>query len=232
MPSAASASATTAPAPPATVLLMKTTRSCVVAGAGAGPRSTGFTERMLATVAFSSLPAASAGVSMGPKARIAALALAAHLALADGERGHGLHDLDARAAAARIAHGCRCAESERGVEHLPAFVLVGRRHHRHVGNAAKERKIECAMVRWTIRAHQAAAVHREHHRQVLQRDVVDELVVGVVERGVDGDHGLHAVDGKTARESNGVLPAMPTSKQRPAVAARISPGPNPRASRA
>src|SRR5260221_486997 len=72
MPSAASASATAAPAPPATTFSSTvTTRSWEVARRNTRSRSTGFTKRMLATVAFNSSPASSAGLTIEPKARIA-----------------------------------------------------------------------------------------------------------------------------------------------------------------
>src|SRR5512135_2139803 len=59
-----------------------------------------------------------------------ASSLAAQLAAAHRQRLHRLHRRDARPAAARIAHRRRSVERERGIEHLPALVLVGRRHQR------------------------------------------------------------------------------------------------------
>ena len=47
---------------------------------------------------------------------------------------------------------------------------------------------------------------REHHRQVLQRDVVDQLVVGTLqERRIDGDDRLHAFAGQARGEGDRVL---------------------------
>jgi hypothetical protein len=46
----------------------------------------------------------------------------------------------------------------------------------------------------------------KHHRQILQRDVVDQLVVGALEEGgIDGDHRPHALAGEAAGEGHGVL---------------------------
>jgi hypothetical protein len=68
-------------------------------------------------------------------------------------------------AAARIPTAGRRVELERRVEHLPAFVLVRRRHHRHVGKTAEVRKIERAHVRRAVRADDPRAVDREHDRR-------------------------------------------------------------------
>ena len=94
----------------------------------------------------------------------------------------------------------------RGVQHLPAFVLVGRRHDREVRNAAQERIVVAALVRGAVAADESGAIQREHHGQVLQRHVVDQLVVGALqERGVDSDHRLPALAGEAGRERDGML---------------------------
>jgi hypothetical protein len=71
--------------------------------------------------------------------------------------------------------------AERGVERLPAFVLVGRRQHAHVRDAAQVRDVVVAGVRRAVGADQAGAVEREDDRQVLDRDIVDQLVVGALQ---------------------------------------------------
>ena len=61
-------------------------------------------------------------------------------------------------------------------------------------------------MRGAIAADDARAIEREQHRQVLQRDVVDELVVGALqEGGIDGDDGAQAFAGEARRERHGVL---------------------------
>jgi hypothetical protein len=70
-----------------------------------------------------------------------------------------------------------------GVEHLPAFVLVGRAEDDEVGNAGQEGQVEGAVVGGTVGADQAGPVDGHHHRQVLQGDVVDQLVVGPLQEG-------------------------------------------------
>ena len=57
-----------------------------------------------------------------------------------------------------------------------------------------------------VGADQAAAVDGQHHRQVLQGDVVDQLVVGALQEGrVDRHHRLDALAGQPGGESQGVL---------------------------
>ena len=61
-------------------------------------------------------------------------------------------------------------------------------------------------MRCAVRAHQSAPVNREHHRQVLQGDVVNQLVVGALQKGrVDGYHWPHAFAGKSAGEGHRML---------------------------
>ena len=57
-----------------------------------------------------------------------------------------------------------------------------------------------------VGADQPAAVDRQHHRQVLHRDVVDQLVVGALQEGrVDRHHRLHAFAGEARGEGHRVL---------------------------
>jgi hypothetical protein len=132
--------------------------------------------------------------------------LAPDLAGAERDLGHLGLDRDARAGAARIANGDRMVLQERGVERLAALVLVGRRQHADVRDAAQVGDVERAGVGRAVGADQAAAVEREDDRQVLDRDVVDQLVVGALQEGrVDRDHRLHALAGEAGGEGDGVL---------------------------
>ena len=72
---------------------------------------------------------------------------------------------------------------QRGVEHVPQLVLVRRRHHHEVRHAAEVGEVERALVRRAVGADEAAAVEREGDRQALERDVVDDLVVGALQEG-------------------------------------------------
>ena len=64
-----------------------------------------------------------------------------------------------------------------GEHHVHQFVLVLGLHHDHVRHAVQVGEIEQAMVRGPISSGEACAIHAEHHRQILQRDVVDNAVV-------------------------------------------------------
>jgi hypothetical protein len=116
------------------------------------------------------------------------------------------------AGAARVAHGDRVVLLEGGAQQLAAFALVGRAGHADVGNAAQKGDVVVARVRGAVGAHQAGAVEREHHRQVLQRHVVDQLVVAALqEGGVDGHHGLEPSQARPAAKVTACCSAMPTS---------------------
>ena len=82
---------------------------------------------------------------------------------------------------------------EGGLEHAPAFRLVGRRHHHHVRNGASEAEVETAGMGRSVGTDLSGAIDGKGDVEVLQRDVVDQLVVGALkEGGVDGDHRFQA----------------------------------------
>jgi hypothetical protein len=70
-----------------------------------------------------------------------------------------------------------------GVDHVDELGLVGGGHHDEIGKRAQISEVEAAGVRLSVGADQPGAVHREAHRQVLDRDVVDDLVVGALQEG-------------------------------------------------
>ena len=132
--------------------------------------------------------------------------LAPQLGAAHGHGGHLRIDPRPRALAARVTHGRRSFERDRRVEHLPALVLVGRRHHDELRDAAQETQVERALVGRAVAADESAAVDRERDRQVLQAYVVDQLVVGALqERRVNRDDRPQAFAGKARGERHGVL---------------------------
>jgi hypothetical protein len=70
------------------------------------------------------------------------------------------------------------------------LVFILRRHDDDVRHGAEEGEIEEAVMGGTVGAHEAAPVHRQDHRQFLQADVVDDLVVGPLqEGGIDRNDG-------------------------------------------
>ena len=54
--------------------------------------------------------------------------------------------------------------------------LVAGGHHDHVREQPHVRDVEDAVMRRAVRPGQAGAVEREDHRQVLQRDFLEDLV--------------------------------------------------------
>ena len=135
-----------------------------------------------------------------------AAAVAHDLPLADRQGAHLRLRHGTVATTARVAHRARAGVLHRGVEHLAALVLVGGRHHHQVGDTGQEGEVEGAVVGRAVGAHQAAAVDREHDRKVLQRDVVDELVVGALQEGrVDRHHRHEAFAGQACGEGHRVL---------------------------
>ena len=74
------------------------------------------------------------------------------------------------------------------------------------GNDAEEAEVEQAVVGGTVGAHEAAPVQRQDHRQFLQTDVMNDLVVGPLhEGGVDRHDGDDPLGGETRRKGHPVL---------------------------
>jgi hypothetical protein len=142
-------------------------------------------------------------------------ALPQDLALADRDGLQGLVQLDAQGDAARVAHHEGFAGLDRRVEDMLQLVLVLGRGDRHVRNHAAVRDVEDALVRLSVVADQPRPVDADRHRQVLERDVVDELVEGALEeRRVDRHDRLPASLAIPPAQMTACSSAMPTSKTR------------------
>ena len=63
------------------------------------------------------------------------------------------------------------------------FGLVGRRHHHHVGQDAEKGDVERAGMGRAIRADEARPVDGEANRQILDRHVMDDLIIAALEKG-------------------------------------------------
>ncbi len=86
------------------------------------------------------------------------------------------------------------------------FRLVGGRHHHEAGQGGKECRVERARMRRAVGADETGAVDREAHRQALDRDVVDDLVVGALqEGGIERGERLVALGGKAGGEGHRML---------------------------
>ncbi len=80
-------------------------------------------------------------------------------------------------------------------------VLGGR--HRHVRNGQEVGDVVQAHVRLPILTHHARAVEAEDYGQPLDRDVVDDAVIGALQEGrVDRDHGPDALRGEPRRKGS------------------------------
>ena len=135
-----------------------------------------------------------------------ALPLPAHDALAPGPFGQLGLNRDAGTRAARIAHGHRVVLAEGRRQRLAALVFVAGREHAAVGDAAHIGDVVGARVGGAVGTDQPGTVQRKDHRQILDRHVVDQLVVPALqERGVDGHHGLEPFAGHAGGEGDGVL---------------------------
>ena len=84
--------------------------------------------------------------------------------------------------------------------------LVGRRHHHEIRQAAEIGDVERAGMRRPVGADQAGAIHREAHRQLLDRDVVHDLVIGALQEGrIDRGERLEAFGREAGGERDAVL---------------------------
>ena len=135
------------------------------------------------------------------------VALADDAALADLERNAEFGHLDAAAFAARIAHRARAVvDRDLGRDHVHEFGLVGGRHDDEIGQAAEIGVVERAGMGRAVGADQAGAVDRKAHRQALDRDVMDDLVVAALQEGrIDRAERLVAFGRKARGEGHRML---------------------------
>ena len=70
-----------------------------------------------------------------------------------------------------------------GVEHLATFIFVARGHDHHFRNAAQEGEIERSLVGLTVGADDARTIDCKQHRQLLNGDVMDHLIVSALQEG-------------------------------------------------
>jgi len=109
------------------------------------------------------------------------LALVENLAASDGQEVEIAGELHPLAGSPRIADGHRpLVIVQRREEHVAQLFLVFRGHHHQVGHRAQIGDIKDAMVGGSVISDNAGAVDGEHHRQLLQGDIVDEMIVGAL----------------------------------------------------
>ena len=96
--------------------------------------------------------------------------------------------------------------------------IVGGGKNRDV-HIREECNIVNALVCGTVAGHQPRAVHSEQHIQLHQIDIMDDLVVGALEKcGIDGDHGQQPLAGQARRKRDSVFLRHADVKETPGMA--------------
>ena len=91
------------------------------------------------------------------------------------------------------------------VHQIAQFGFVHRRGDHQPRHGAEGGHVEDSVVRHAVLADQAAPVEAHHHRQVLDRHVVNHVVVGALHEGrIDIAEGNHPRGGQSGREGHGV----------------------------
>jgi len=126
---------------------------------------------------------------------------------ADGQGFEGLLPIHNGSRAARIADGIGAIVQLRsGIHHVAQFHFVHGRCDDHVRDAPHVSEVVGSVVRWAVGADHATAVQAENNMQVLDRHVVDDLVVGALhEARVDVAERHLALGGHAGTEGDGVL---------------------------
>ena len=129
------------------------------------------------------------------------------LGFTDFEELGGLFDGFSGERAARVADGGGAVVViDHGPEHVDEFVFVFGLHVDEAGDVAEVADVEEPVVGGAVVAAEAAAVHAEADGEVLERDVMNDHVIGALhERGVDGEDGFEALSGETAGEEGGMF---------------------------
>ena len=71
----------------------------------------------------------------------------------------------------------------------------------------------------TVAGHKTRAVYGEKYIQLHQADIMDDLVVGTLEKcGIDGDHGQQTLAGQARRKRDGVFLRHADVKEAPGMA--------------
>ena len=90
------------------------------------------------------------------------------------------------------------------------LALIGRRHQHEPRQATQVRDVERAGMGLAVGSHQARPVQRESNRETLNRNVVNDLVVGALQEcRIDRRERLHSVRRQPRRKGHGVLLGNP-----------------------
>ena len=95
--------------------------------------------------------------------------------------------------------------AERKVQHRADIIGIAGGHHDHVRENSHVAKIKRAVMRRAVVGRQPAAIQHESHRQILQADFLENLVVAALqERAVNVHDRSQADFGLTGRKRDGV----------------------------
>ena len=125
---------------------------------------------------------------------------------ADGQRLEGnAPPPTSRTVAARVADHEGMAVLQTGIHHVAEFQFIHRRSDRKSRHGTECSHVEDPVVGHAVLAHDAAPVEAHHHGQILDRDVVDHIVVSPLhERRIDVAERHHARSGHPGREGHGM----------------------------
>ena len=134
-------------------------------------------------------------------------ALAHDAALADGQDLAAAGHVDAQAIAARIAEGNGAGIiGGGGRHHVAQFGFVGGGHLHDARNGAEIGGVVIAGMGGAIGPDITGPIDGKAHRQVLDRHVMHDLIIGALqEGGIDGAERAHALAGEARRKGDGVL---------------------------
>ena len=128
-------------------------------------------------------------------------------AASDLQRDALFRHFDADPVAARKAQRRgRVIDRHRGRDHVHKLDLVGRGHQHEARQVAEIADIERTGMGLPVISDKTGAIDGETHRQLLDRDVVDDLVIGALkEGGVDRRERLHPFAGEARGKRHPVL---------------------------
>ena len=134
------------------------------------------------------------------------MTLAANLTLADLNWLQVRPDCCANTRPARIANRNGAIMGETSAEHPPTLILVTWNENNHVRNTTKISNVIGPCVGRAVGAHQARAIECKKDREILQRDVMNQLIVTTLQkRRINRDNRLEPFTGNAGCKRHGVL---------------------------
>ena len=128
-------------------------------------------------------------------------------ALADFEQPGRIGDGTSRPLTPRVTEGGRpFIKGSSRRNNTRQLRLIRRGHDRHVGQAGQKGQIIGPDMGCPVSPDQPGPVNGETHRQFLQGDIMDNLIIPALqEGGIERGKRLHPLSGETGGESHGML---------------------------